>query len=132
MGTETTFLHLHFPNDSLAELDRFAVARREARRPLTRYEWLTGTPEGRELWSKIQRSPSLISMRTTDSVNSYIQKEFEKATGGNKTGRPSLNEFRVDLIVEALTEYFKVHVPDKPPARGIEEIISSLATKRVA
>jgi hypothetical protein len=84
-----------------AMLDQEARRRLSADKPMSRYKWLTTTPEGRQVFNETAMQPEWKS-KPIEEVNDYIRQRYVEATGGLTKGRPQLALTRAKIIEEAV------------------------------
>ena len=88
-----------------------------AEAPLTQYEWLHGTPEGRELWVDISCRGKYNSLNNQD-LNSLIRKQYRAAVGDVGLGRPPIGIYRAKAAVEYINQGLRTEplrqVPPRP------------------
>lgn len=98
-----TKLQLDVPNSLLRRIDRLVQDRVAKEKPLSPWQWLAETPEGRVFWSQNRHRTHL----SQDEMNALCRQEWAKHTGGSRKGRPRLMQHRLDIITEALEAYLQ-------------------------
>lgn len=87
----------------LKRLDLRAERLRKTSRPLTQFEWMHSTQEGRTAVSEWRHRPEMRQWNEKQ-MSDWLRKQYEKHTGiRTKTGRPMLNTYRLAVLEQALS-----------------------------
>lgn len=96
-----TRITIELPDNILDKLDEEAKTLMEGDSRPTQFEWLNGSPEGRELWIDIS-CRGKYNRLSNNELNAMIRKQYTEATGGTKIGRPALGVYRARVIAGLL------------------------------
>ncbi len=125
---------LDIPDDVLALLNKRAESLMAAESPPNQFEWLNGSPEGKELIIDMTCRGKFNHMSNQD-VNALIKKKYREAIGDSGLGRPPIGIYRaraaVEYIISGLGKGEVVAIPPKVPVKQWSLTIEA-ATQRAA
>ena len=97
-------------------LNERAEALMAAEAPPTQYEWLHGTPEGRELWIDIS-CRGKYNRLSNQELNSMIRQQYRAAIGDAGMGRPPIGIYRAKAAAEYIQQGLGLSVVKEVPKR---------------
>lgn len=121
---------LDIPDDLLALLNKRAEGLMAADAPPSQFEWLNGTPEGKELWIDIT-CRGKYNRLSNQELNAMIKKKYREAIGDNGLGRPPVGIYRARAAVEYIRQGLgKGDVADIPRRHQVKQLSWSDQYKR--
>ena len=94
-----TRITIELPDNILEKLDEEAKNLMAQESRPSQFEWLNGSPEGKELLIDITCRGKYNRLSNIE-MNSMIRKMYTDATGGVKMGRPALGAYRSQVIAK--------------------------------
>lgn len=109
----STKIMIEFEDSVLSALDQAAEIELLQCKPITQYEWLNETVEGRAFMSSIIAGP--LRELPTRALQKRILKAYRESIGRDGIGRPPLNKYRSEVIMRALQSYLSTPKPHLVP-----------------